>query len=136
MVRNNLFEATKVVTFFQSAKYFHTFFHPPAGASLQLVPNSKFKIPPHNCALPPLFRRGGTGVRIKKTLANFQSLPKCVVPPLAQVYSLCPIQNSQFKIPSPVSQFKIQNSEFKILFTAHCPPPFWAGGTGVRNLIH
>ena len=87
MVRNNLFQATKVVTFFQSAKYFHTFFHPPAGASLQLVPNSKFKI--H-----------------KKTLAKPKALPKLIhlsfviiflfETPLVQACSLCPIQNSKF----------------------------------------
>ena len=63
-----------------------------SGASLQLVPNSKFIIQnsqfypvPHTALLrtaPPLFWRGGTGVRI----------------PLAQACSSCPIQNSEFKI--------------------------------------
>ena len=49
----------------------------PAGASLQLVPNSKFSLhPPHSTTThcPPLFWRGGTGVRT----------------PLAQACSLYP----------------------------------------------
>ena len=62
----------------------------PAGASLQLVPNSKFRIqnsqfslhPPHitTAHCPPLFWRGGTGVRT----------------PLSQACSLYPIQNSLY----------------------------------------
>ena len=67
-----------------------------AGASLQLVPNSKLKIlsPSYLSHLshsttaycPPLFWRGGTGVRI------FSS-------PLARACSSCPIHNSKFIIP-------------------------------------
>ena len=57
----------------------------PAGASLQLVPNSKFSLhSPHSTTAhcPPLFWRGGTGVRT----------------PLAQACSSYPIQNSEFRI--------------------------------------
>ena len=50
------------------------------------------------------------------------------IPPLAQACSLCPIQNSKFRI---------QNSQFSLhpphITTAHCPPLFWRGGTGVRT---
>ena len=58
---------------------------PTAGASLQLVPNSEFSLHPHAALLrtaPPLFWRGGTGVRT----------------PLAQACSSYPIQNSKFRI--------------------------------------
>ena len=41
-----------------------------------------------------------------------------LVPPLAQACSLCPIQNSKFSLHRT---------------TAHCPPLFWRGGTGVRT---
>ena len=81
---------------------------PTAGASLQLVPNSEFSLHPHAALLrtaPPLFWRGGTGVRT----------------PLAQACSLCPIQNTQFS-PRPTcpicpTRLTIQNSQFKMRYT-------------------
>ena len=105
--------------------FFHKFpkYFPPAGASLQLVPNSEFSLhPPHSTTAhcPPLFWRGGTGVRTS--------------PPLARACSSCPIQNSQFSLPPtcPIcptcpTRPTIQNSQFKIhnlpiplaLFKAH-----------------
>ena len=48
------------------------------------------------------------------------------IPPLAQACSSYPIQNSQF----PNSKFSLHSPHST---TAHCPPLFWRGGTGVRT---
>ena len=65
--------------------YFFTAANSPAGASLQLVPNSEFTI--------PQFKILFTSPR--STTAH---CPTGVRTPLAQAYRLCPIQNSKFRI--------------------------------------
>ena len=77
----------------------------PASASLQLVPNPKFSHPSHKSHKSHLSPKSACAARTH---------------PLAQACSLCPIQNSKFKI----------------LFTAHCPPPFWGGETWVRTFSY
>ena len=74
---------------------------PPAGSSLQLVPNSQFKI------LSPSYLS-----HLSHSSYKSHNRPCGSPPPLAQACSLCPIHNSQFTIHN--SKFKIQNSKFKI----------------------
>ena len=73
-----------------------------AGASLQLVPNSKFSrrlsFAQGSLILRSTFAQGSLMIA-PHTLANFQSLPKLIsCSSLAQACSLCPIQNSKFII--------------------------------------
>ena len=74
---------------------------PPAGSSLQLVPNSQFKI------LSPSYLS-----HLSHSSYKSHNRPCGSPPPLAQACSLCPIHNSQFTIHN--SQFKIHNSKFTI----------------------
>ena len=88
---------------------------PPAGASLQLVPNSKFSLhPPHSTTAhcPPLFWRGGTGVR-SSAGGSLQFVPNSKFTILSPSYSshLSHLSHSSYlSHPSHNSKFRIHNS--------------------------
>ena len=108
MVRNNLFQATKVVTFFQSAKYFHTFFSsnskfPPLAQACSLCPiqNSEFSFVTYSAAPARRlsFAQGSSHTRLCQ-LADFPSL----------------ILRSSFAQPSLKVRSRFAPAEGKVLF--------------------
>ena len=102
---------------FLSKEILYSFHYSPAGASLQLVPNSKFTIlsrPPHctTAHCPPPFWGGGTGVRTSPAGASLQLVPN-------SKFSH-PSHLSHLSYPSHNSKFKIHNSPIPLaLFRAH-----------------
>ena len=86
---------------------------PPAGASLQLVPNSEFKI------LPPSYSSHLSLLSHKSYLSHNSKFFSAEPSPLARACSSCPIQNSEFKIhnlPIPLALF-IAHYRLKKLFS-------------------